>query len=564
MLKSTLPSIWLALVLLVQGSLAYGAEAPTVNDVVVIANDGNTSADNFGPYYIRADMPWDKWFAAQDKFPFLLIHNPGGHTISPMQLLQFRRMTDYAKANPKEADAKARADWKAFNRGGKARSEKGLWWGIYCGGLDTIPGEIVDSLSAKGVQERVIKELKPAIDAGVDMICFDMEQGPKSINPEKWTEREKKFYGKNGTAALLVNYFGKKDIEFVIEPCSPVGFPLYAKDSVGNLMQDIYWVSREYTVTQRRALGLAGRGDSRWATGSHAAQPLLRPDPTKKRVYRKVDTLNETKANKLLHVQQAREAGHVPCVPILHYLPEMEVAKPEPQPDPPKPVTLAPTKLSNPLVYNFPLNAGRLGELVENPELAAYDWSGTSVGTIKNGKNPKTGLPFTITNSIPVTLTGPSTGVASGHNHPNVGSQVFFRAKDGTIHAASVVAVTELQNDVCLIRFAAPLDAKLKRYRLATNPDAVDRKAWRMTQGLELNECNMVAGDDRAIAWYPTIDQRFGGSGRPVFLPLSNGELVVLGFSWRTDCASKPIRQLEAINAWFGDGEHVQTVEVPK
>lgn len=288
---------------------------PTPADIVVLANDPQTE---FGPYYIKASKPWDVWFAEQDVHPFLIVHNPGGHNPQAgepmMQFHQFSRMVEYAKANPSDKDAQARADWKAFTRGMLVRRRKGLWTGIYLGGFKTVtplPGE-----STKSCQERLLKEIKPIRDGKADLLILDAEKGPSKAAVSEWTDRDKFFYDpRTGVARLFSSRLTQDGIECGIEPCTFEDYAPYHSRSI--LIQDVYWISREYTVAERNALGLKGLGASRWDTGSHKARPLRRVS-LHPRVYRKVDTLNETKANMQRHVDLAREAGHIPCVVYLH------------------------------------------------------------------------------------------------------------------------------------------------------------------------------------------------------------------------------------------------------
>lgn len=320
---------YMLLLLLISPSFAV---QPTVDDLIVIANDG---PNYFGPDYIKATKPWysrtgDSWFHDSLKWPHLDIHLPGGHNITPMPFLQFTRMRNFAALYPDDADAQARADFTAFTQGLLLRHKAGLWTMGYMGGFDTIPEEYIAGKTATGVKNLIIRELKPLIDGKVDAICFDMEKGPGEVGKPltEWTEREKLFYGEGGVVHMLMNYFKKQGILFMIEPAPFADYPRF--DNVATLIQDVYFISREYPKLEQRAAiawvkdpsrapeKRAGKGMSGWADGTHAKHPIRPPDPTKALVIRKIDTLGETRPRMQLHVDMSRDRDHVPGVVMAH------------------------------------------------------------------------------------------------------------------------------------------------------------------------------------------------------------------------------------------------------
>lgn len=201
----------------------------------------------------------------------------------------------------------------------------------------------------------------------------------------------------------------------------------------------------------------------------------------------------------------------------------------------------------------------KISELKLNEELKTYDFTGMSVATYKT--NTKS-----LSSSLPVTMLTPHYGVASNHNGPILKSEVFFRAKDGTVHSG-IVSATLAIGEIRVIKFASPIDAAINRYTIALNPNNIERSAWRFSQQLIMQECRVKKEfhiSETALAWIPYVTTKFAGSGRPLFVPLNTGELVLLGNSWTTGSTTKPSKFLKEINAFMASSkESVLTKNIP-
>lgn len=175
--------------------------------------------------------------------------------------------------------------------------------------------------------------------------------------------------------------------------------------------------------------------------------------------------------------------------------------------------------------------------LTPNPELSAYDFSGMSVFTraLRSGT-------WQVTNSIPATLISETHALASGHNGPQPGDTCYWRTPAGGMASADVAAVTYVSgsaNECKLIRFSGDPDPTLKRYAICTDASLVDYVGgaiWciQQEQKIRLRVIHSLTTIDvlheAESNWNAAIEN---GSGRPGFVALTNGELIITGTIWR-------------------------------
>jgi hypothetical protein len=189
-------------------------------------------------------------------------------------------------------------------------------------------------------------------------------------------------------------------------------------------------------------------------------------------------------------------------------------------------------------------------DLSPNSALDQFDFSGISVATWKHGRNQNgSPVPDQITRSLPVTMVSATHGIASGHNGPNVGERVYFRAPDGTAVMGVVSHRFDWYGDTRLIRFTANPSSDLKRYPILDNAnDCIGRNTWWPDQDLTLRLRRVffarAANQEYAeeLRWsdiqysnsFPvwTNNVVSTGSGRPALIALTDGELVVAGTLW--------------------------------
>jgi hypothetical protein len=217
-------------------------------------------------------------------------------------------------------------------------------------------------------------------------------------------------------------------------------------------------------------------------------------------------------------------------------------------------------------------------DLVPNSSLSQFDFSGTSVGTWKHNRN-KNGndLPDEITRSLPVTLISATYGLASDHNGPIAGERVYFRNPAGDAVVGVVESSSDLDRygDMRLVKFTTSLDNTLKRYPVLENvEDCHGRDAWWPDQDLTLR-LRPIIGELVVNEAFPTYlygvinygaspwgDNITSGSGRPAWIALSDGTLVIAGTLWSSYSTTWPFYYIEDLEDEMG-GETVTTYGVP-
>lgn len=281
------------------------AKPPTWRDTVCIVTDGDQRP---GSWYVSTKTPWPAWFAAMEHYPHLIVHLPFGNDDRPMQFASRSLLVGRAAANPDDANLQAKADVAAFTAGLTARTDKGLWTGIYVGGLDTY--KAIDGETSIEWCERALAELEPYLDGMPDAMFFDATQGPAHPG----THHDFVVWGVGGGAHRLTNELQRQGIEVGIEPNAYEDYPLLHELSV--LLTDQWWYGREVPAARRAMLGLPGSGDSRWDTGSFKERPL-HPAGEHRRVYRLIYNWPKVPGDYERFVRLARIDGHIPCVRYL-------------------------------------------------------------------------------------------------------------------------------------------------------------------------------------------------------------------------------------------------------
>jgi hypothetical protein len=201
---------------------------------VAVYNDGG---GDYGPWYVTAAKPWGKVYEEAEQFDFIMLHNPAGHDGFPMELDQFSIMSRRAKAEPRNANYQARADWDALIEASKKRTKWEAW---YLGGSKWFPKKPGET--DRAWVNRVQAEWWPVYKARPDMVVFDAETEPT---------HHVRMLMKN-----LANYGIGSAIEphtFARDDCRPFwNLPV--------VLQTEFWLNRQ--------------GRNGWATGKNAADPL--------------------------------------------------------------------------------------------------------------------------------------------------------------------------------------------------------------------------------------------------------------------------------------------------
>lgn len=199
------------------------------------------------------------------------------------------------------------------------------------------------------------------------------------------------------------------------------------------------------------------------------------------------------------------------------------------------------TLITNAGITDSPLDTTALQAYIEsltvNPEVDDYDWSGTSIFSYRSGAASDK-----LSNSRPATLISDTHAIASDHNGPNVGDVCYFRTPAGGMASGTVAAFTEIAGSAgeCrLVRFTANPDATLKRYPICTDASLIDYAAgggalWCIQQEQKIrlrvvHHLSSVGVYHQDSVWVNAIEN---GSGRPGFVPITNGELVITGTIW--------------------------------
>lgn len=209
--------------------------------------------------------------------------------------------------------------------------------------------------------------------------------------------------------------------------------------------------------------------------------------------------------------------------------------------------------------------------LTVNTDYDFHDWSGCSVGAdhIVNGG--------AVTYSTPVTLITDRHGLASDHNEGGIGRTMIFREPDGDIVTAVVEDQDEIADgsgEISLVRFSAATAVNLvncKRYSVASNVDDYDGGYfWALDQDFDvrLTEIDYLYYFSwfyqKSSVW--TQANIVSGSGRPCFVALSNGDLLLAGNLWSS--VQFPVLQsataIADINGYLDDySEELSLVAIP-
>lgn len=210
--------------------------------------------------------------------------------------------------------------------------------------------------------------------------------------------------------------------------------------------------------------------------------------------------------------------------------------------------------------------------LTPNAELLAYDFSGCSLCTDRSNTNADE-----VTIAIPTTMITARHGLASDHSGPAVGNVVWFREPDGDAVSGTVQAVTEVPNvggEIRLVRFAANPSASLQRYSVATNVDFYGGgQMWGLRPELNLLLKEVTGYYANAIGFGAStwgIQSVASASGRPCLVPLTNGEMLLIGNFWSADSIysggylSNPDSATTEINTLLSSySETVPTMDLP-
>jgi len=238
------------------------ATPPTVDDYVVVYNAGGFP--NGWPA-----RGWKAFFREADEFDFVMIHNPGGHYMVPMQFQQLSYAAERLPNNP-------RTDWEEFSAAGEGRIK---WWSVYIGHPRTMPA--IEGEKDHQRADRAFREILPIIKAQPDLLIFDA-----LLETERWVElliAKIEFYGVR-VGFEPARYRDQADM---------AGMPACLLTN--------YWSSR---TNPKSVHG--------WDTGKNAARPLT-PVNEQPLVLRIVDGKNP-----IAEFAEARSVGHVPAIKKNH------------------------------------------------------------------------------------------------------------------------------------------------------------------------------------------------------------------------------------------------------
>jgi len=521
-------------------------------DFICVMNDGDGGKTR-GPWYITAEptsdgkwpaRDWPAMFAELQKYERVIFHLPGGNWTSPMQLRTFTQLSEYARQHPEDKDAQVASDWNAFTYGCSQRHSAGLWTGVYVGGSSTmprLPGE-----TAKQWAQRALIELRPAIAGRVNFICFDAE-----LN-----------VGDREGMRELITLLKKRGVEVAIEPCTYADYwPYYGLSA---MLTDRFWYSNEFSAKDRTTLNLPGGGDSRWDTGSHVDRPL-RHVKLQPRVYRIVDPHNTDKQRMFNRV---RNDGAVPCVMYLdlHYGKVDPVRKLADMAD-----------VANRCIWETPMVFDPATETREadwqtavlNKELLRYDFTGTTFATEHKNVGHEAGWAY----SVPCTLLSETHAIAGDHNVPPLGATCYWRTQLGKIYSAKVVTRYILPTRCYLLKFDHDPSPELPRYPIVDDASLVkyvgspNAMAWhqyqdgrlRLRRFTRLTSIQIVHED---TSWQNNLTQ---GSGRPAWVALNTGELVISGILCTTISDNRISADAGVIRSLLAEhGETLQVVALPE
>jgi hypothetical protein len=198
-----------------------------------------------------------------------------------------------------------------------------------------------------------------------------------------------------------------------------------------------------------------------------------------------------------------------------------------------------------------------------------YDWSGMSLQFERS--------PDAIANLPTCTLISDTHAVCARHAGYQAtpiaaGDEYHFRTPAGALVTGTVEAKTTIYEDIALIRFTANPGATLARYAiLLDQDDMVGRTFWAPEHNCEvrLRECWSVGYND-----LHHVDGGWGGtvasSGRPCVVPLTTGDLALLGTHYtagsfyRLDYALAAIQTELALHAESADSVSAAAEATPE
>jgi len=185
--------------------------------------------------------------------------------------------------------------------------------------------------------------------------------------------------------------------------------------------------------------------------------------------------------------------------------------------------------------------------LSPDSSFSTWDFSGTSILYWSEDGIGTTGIYWT--NSLPCTLITSTHAIAATHNcevSDTTDTHYFFRNPAGDAVKGTVAAKTSMGGDITLIRFTSALDATLARYPVCTLPDIVAHRGkhfWALDQDLEIRLATCV-NEMTSYNFTPYTEWYSGlftsGSGRPGFIPLTDGTMIFVGGLWSTYTTSSP------------------------
>lgn len=232
---------------------------PTASDLVVVYNAG-------GPRFGHAPLGWqDFWENRASQHEFVVLHNPGGHYMIPMQYTQLSRARSTYTNEP----------WTDYRSMAKHARKRTDWWAAYIGSPETFPP--FPSESVPRWRSRAIDEIRDLIEARPSVIYFDAMQELDD------------YY--RALCDRLIDTYG---IQVGVEPCC------YADQA------DMHgWpIAIQTEFIEKRA------GTSGWNTGKNAARPLRNPSL---HPY----TLELVRGKNVpIEIEEARARGFVPAVNI--------------------------------------------------------------------------------------------------------------------------------------------------------------------------------------------------------------------------------------------------------